>query len=391
MRVNESITQAADYSHQLDEKRKHHNSVKEAEIEKLKQIYDQKIAETSELGEEKYVSALKRNEERIIGATKDYEEKLNSYKENLSQTQKNIAQEELALKNEHEEKMRSARSQNINNIHDQFRNAKESQEAVESQIDNTVKLIADKSRAEKNHLERNAQFELNALSTEYNHKEINNEKNFRAQVEANIKAHEEEVRLQRDELKTSMSKTMQQGKRLEQEKVQVQKDELTFLENHQKEMISQKDADFKVRYENIVKEHDATIAEIKSHLEHDIRKMISDTSAQKRMIANKKDDKFYRIETLHPTVQETAKAYFVSLKVPEHEKESVHLSVHGREVKMTMTRKYTESLKEEDGTINKSTKNELYSKEFSSKDILNPKLMTQKYEDGVLTYKIQKL
>ena len=38
MRVNESITQAADYSHQLDEKRKHHNSVKEAEIEKLKQI-----------------------------------------------------------------------------------------------------------------------------------------------------------------------------------------------------------------------------------------------------------------------------------------------------------------------------------------------------------------
>lgn len=391
MKVNDSASLTAEYSRQLDEKRRHHNIAKEAELEKLKQIYDQKIEEANEHGEEKYVNALKRNDQRILGATKDYEEKLNSYKDNLSRTQKSIAQEELALKNEHEEKMSSARNQNINNIHDQFRNAKETQEAVESQIKNTVDLIADKSRAQKSQLERNSQFEINALSSQYNQKEINEEQQFRAQVEANIKNHEEEVRLQRNDLKTSMSKTMQQGKRLEQEKLQVQQEELAFLDNHQKEMITQKNADFKVRYENMIKEHDATIAEIKSRLDHDINKMIVDTSSQKKMIANKKDDNFYKIETLNPKVKETEKAYYVSLKVPEHEKDNVHLSVHGREVKMTMTRRFTESLQAEDGSINKSTKNELYSKEFGAMDLLNSKLISQKYEDGILSYKIQKL
>jgi len=58
---------------------------------------------------------------------------------------------------------------------------------------------------------------------------------------------------------------------------------------------------------------------------------------------------------------------------------------------MTLTRKYTDSLDAEDGSNNKSTKTELYSKEFSTKEILNPKSITQKYENGVLTFKILKL
>lgn len=79
------------------------------------------------------------------------------------------------------------------------------------------------------------------------------------------------------------------------------------------------------------------------------------------------------------------------MNIPEHEKENVHLSVHGRGVKMTLTRKFTDTLEDKDGSVNRSTRNELYSKEFPSKDILNPKLVAQKYEDGVLTYRIQKL
>ena len=174
MRVNDQASTAAEYARALEEKRRNQNVAKEAEIDKLKDIYNQKIATANEVGEERYVNALKKNDDRLLGATKDYEEKLNSYKENLAHTQKSIAQEEMALKNEHEEKMSNSRTQNINNIHDQYNNARESQDAVESQIKNTVQLIADKSRAEKNHLERNAQTEINALSSEFNQKEIKN-------------------------------------------------------------------------------------------------------------------------------------------------------------------------------------------------------------------------
>ena len=108
-------------------------------------------------------------------------------------------------------------------------------------------------------------------------------------------------------------------------------------------------------------------------------------------MTNKSDDQFYRIETLTPTVVENEKEYQVSLKVPEHEKENVHLSAHGRGVKMTLTRKFSDSIDQEDGSTSRSTRTELFSKEFPSKDILNPKVVSQKYEDGVLTYKISKL
>ena len=119
--------------------------------------------------------------------------------------------------------------------------------------------------------------------------------------------------------------------------------------------------------------------------------MLEKNSSQKRVIANQNEDQFYRIETLNPTIVDSPKDFLVSLAVPEHEKENVHLSVHGRNVKMTLTRKYSEFIEAKDGTIDKSNRNELFSKEFPSKDLLNQKQVVQKYEDGILTFKIQKL
>lgn len=390
MKVSDSSQ--AEYTRKLDEKITNQNRSKEAELEGLKKIYDKKIEAAKADGEERYASSLQRNSDLIVGASKDYEDKLNDYKQNLERTQKNLSKEEVALKMDHESKTKNARDQFLNNLNDQFINANEVEQSVHDQSKNNIQLLTDKARTEKNHLETKARTEMNALANDYNQKGVSEEKNFRARLEQDIRAHEEEeVRLQKSELKSIMDKDTEKSKRLESEKMQVQKEELTYLDNHQKDLIAQKQADFKVRYEAIVKEHDAILSELKTHLDTDIKKMIESTSTQKRMIASKNDDQFYRVETLNPVVNETEKEYIVSLKVPEHEKENVHLSVHGRDVKMTLTRKYSEMLEAEDGSSNKSTRTELFSKEFSSKDILNPKVISQKYENGELLFKIQKL
>ena len=384
-------TDLIDYSKKLTNKLRNETIKKEAEIENLKQIYDKRIDATKIEGEDRYINGIKRNDDLLVNASKDYEEKLNNYKENLSKTQTNIAQEENSIRNDHAQKIINYNDQFTNNIHEQLENASNNQEAVHDQAQQSLQTMMDKSRFIKSHMESKATTEVNALANDYNQKGITAEREYRSTLDNDLRNHHTEVEYQKSELKKSMDKTTEQNKRLEAEKNRTQTDELNYLDAHQKDMLAQKQSDFKIRYENLVKEHEGLIEKLKTHFEADVKKMVETNSGQKRIIANKSEDQFYRVETLNPVISENEKEYMVSLAVPEHEKENVHLSVHGRGVKMTLTRKYTDSIEDKDGSSNKSTRNELYSKEFPCKDILNAKLVTQKYEDGVLSYKIQKL
>ncbi|MGZ3808808.1 MAG: Hsp20/alpha crystallin family protein, partial [Bacteriovorax sp.] len=244
---------------------------------------------------------------------------------------------------------------------------------------------------ERKHIETNARTEVNALADSYDQKGISEERDFRSRLENDLRAHEEQIKSQRSDLKKVIDTTTEQNNRLKAEKVQVQKEELSYLDNHQKDVLAQKNADFKVRYENMAREHERILSELKTHLDRDVKKMVEQTSSQKKIIEDRAQDSFYRVETLSPMITETPKDFTVSLRVPEHEKEKVHLSVHNRDVKMTLARKFTDILDDQDGSTNRSTRSELFSKEFSSKDILNPKEIVQKYENGVLTFRIQKL
>ncbi|MDD4974803.1 MAG: Hsp20 family protein [Bacteriovorax sp.] len=391
MKVNDNNSEILDYSKKLDSKLRDQTVKKESEIENIKKIYEKKIDAAKIEGEDRYINSIKRNDDQLVGASKDYEDKLNNYKENLDKTQKSITQEENALRSDHSQKMESFKDQYLGNMREQFQSASDNQEALHQQNQNSMQTITDKARAEKNHLDNSARAEINALSSEYNQKGITTEREYRANLDNDLRTHQTDINLQKTELKKVMDKSTEQNKRLETEKLKVQTDELTYLDNHQKDILAQKQSDFKIRYENLVKEHDSLLTELKTHFEADVKKMVESSAGQKRIIANRVDDQFYRVETLNPTIAETEKEYQVSLAVPEHEKENVHLSVHGRSVKMTLTRKFTDSVEDKNGSTNRSTRNELFSKDFPSKDILNPKLVVQKYENGLLTYKIQKL
>jgi HSP20 family molecular chaperone IbpA len=57
-----------------------------------------------------------------------------------------------------------------------------------------------------------------------------------------------------------------------------------------------------------------------------------------------------------------------------------------------MSRKYSSALNDsEDNSVNRTSKTQLYSKEFEAKEIMNPKQISQKYENGILSFKIAKL
>lgn len=390
MKVNETSQNIIDYNKGLDDKLRNISKSKEKEIERVNEIYEKKVETAKSEGENRYANSIKHNDEMLASLNTDYEEKLKSYQDSLNHTQKNLAESEQAFKNYHAEKMLNLKEQAESNVQDEFQRATENQRAVHQSMKRAIDNVQDKSRAEQHHIETKARMQLSAIGNDYNQKSINQERDYRARFQTDALKHEEELRVQKSELKNVLDKNMQKGKQLEAQKLQVQKEELDYLDHHQKDMLAQRESDFKIRYQKMVEEHEKILNDLKTQVDSDIKKMIASSATQMKTVSNKLNDSFYRVETLNPKTTELEKEVIVAIKIPEYEQENVHLSVHGRDVKMTLSRKYTDSMEAQDGSINKSTRNELFSKEFTVTDILDPKKITQKYENGTLTFKILK-
>lgn len=368
----------------------HKISAKEKEIKQVGELYDKKIEAAKKDGEEEYVTSLDRNQNRMIGETNQYEEKIKGYQDRLKKAHETVQLEEKTLRDNSSSRLDNMKMQLEENFQEQFANTQENQRAITASTQESVKNLATKAKSERSQMESNSQYKINALSNELNSKSANIEKDFREQLTTDVKLHQAEVSRQRDELKKVMTNEADRSKRLSDEKMRVNNDQLTFQDQHQQEMLKQRDADFKVRYENMVKEHEAILKDLGDKLEVDKKKMVQSTSSEKKVIDNKTQDPFYRVDTLKPKMVEDLKTVTVSMPVAEHEKENVHLSTQGRVVKITLSRKFTDNMKEEDGSLNRSTRSELFSKELATTDLLSPKDIKQSYENGILSFLIQK-
>lgn len=363
---------------------------KEAEIRDLDSLYDKKTAMSRLEGEEQLAQALDRNNQRVISESSVFEEKIKGYQDRLKKVQDTVTKEELTLKTSEKQKLDELKTQLEENFQEQYFNTQENQRDISSATQASVKDIAIRSKSEKALLEGNAQYEINALSSEFNNKAANSEKDFRSKLDSDIRLHRTEVNNQKDELKKLMTMDNEKNKRLSNELNRVNKGQLDFQESHQKEMLSQREKDFKVRYENMVSQHNSILQNLSAKFEEDARKITSSTSTDKKILDSRSEDPFYRVEKLNPKLVEDLKTVTVSVPIAEYEKENVHLSTQGRSIKITLSRKYTDSLTSDDGTLNRSTRSELFSKELSTVDLLSPKNITQSFVDGVLSFKINK-
>lgn len=365
-------------------------AAKESEIKQVGALYDKKIESANIEGEQEFASSLDRNQQKIISETNQAEEKIKGYQDRLKKAREAVNHEETTVKAEHKTRLDDIKYQNEENLLDHFSSMTEHTRQIQNATQESVKNIAAKSNTEKANLESNTNYQINAFSADLNNKSANIEKDFKDKLNHDVKVHNAEMTLLRDQMKKTLLTEADKNKRLTDEKIRINNEQLNFQDRHQADMLKQREADFKVRYANMVKEHDSILKEISTRLEQDVKKMTEATSSEKKIISEKSIDPFYRVNTLNPKMTEDLKQVFVSLPVAEHEKENVHLSTQGRTVKITLSRKYTDHLTGEDGSLNKSTRSELFSKELKTADILNHKDIVQSYENGVLTFKINK-
>jgi len=365
-------------------------SSKEAEIESIDKLYDKKIETAKIDGEEKYLQNLERNQIRMNDETNLFQTKISEYENKLLKAREATQNEEERLKNHEDERIKELKNHSEENYQDQYLKAKDFQSEIQTKTQDDIKEMATNAKFQKLDLENNSKFEINALAQNYNNSIAVNEKEFRNSIETNIRAHQTEMLRQKDDLKKIMTEDNEKHKRLSLEKNRVNGDQLIYQDKHQKEMLKQRDQDFKARYDLIVKEHETILTDLTTKLNSDVKKMIESTTSEKKLISDRMEDPFYRIEKLMPKMTENEKVVFISMPIAEYEKENVFLSTQGRQIKMTLSRKYSEANVAVDGSRNKSTRNELFSKEFTSKDILDQREISRNYADGILTFKIKK-
>jgi HSP20 family molecular chaperone IbpA len=374
----------------LDKKLRSKKESKEKEIENLKEMYNKNIENIKINGEERYNQHVQLNEDRLSNATKNYEEKLNQYKENLEESKKNLKAEELAIRDDHAKKMVDLKIQNQSSLQDQYIKGKDTQDYMQSEFKKNTSQLASDFHQEKNKIENESRENLNQVLTELKSKSTTEERNYRENLDNDLRNHKQELTQNKDEFNKETNSLAEQHKRLLSEKQNAQNSEIQFLDQHHKNTVLQREKDFKNRYASVVDEHNAILEKLKAQFEEDAKKIFSSSAEQKRIFESKVQDQFYRIETLQPSVFENEKEVIISVPVAEYEKDNLQLTTHDRTINLSLSRKFDQSVTAEDGTKNRSNRSEIINKEFTTKELLDHKSVVQKYENGLLKFKITK-
>ncbi len=163
-----------------------------------------------------------------------------------------------------------------------------------------------------------------------------------------------------------------------------------FKINEQEEALKQLDRSFKEKYESLVASHELVMNNLKRRFEADFKAQLESVADTRAVIENKGGDPFYSVTKLSPTLTEDEKSYTISLEVPEHERDQVNLAADGRQLKLTVGRRFEERLEGPTGRVDKTVRTEHHTKIFDVAHIVDQRQITQSYQDGLLSYKIMK-
>lgn len=129
-------------------------------------------------------------------------------------------------------------------------------------------------------------------------------------------------------------------------------------------------------------------------LEDKNKKLVEDlkTSLTKEITktSDRNNDPFFKFETLKPKLKSFEDRVEISVEIPEHSKQDVQLTFNGKEAIISFNRRFADASKEVDGTINKINKVETFTSRLQTGTFLNAKTMKSSYENGVMTYVVQK-
>lgn len=153
--------------------------------------------------------------------------------------------------------------------------------------------------------------------------------------------------------------------------------------------IKDQDVVFEAKYVETLKAKNEDLKNLDELNNKVLSKMKDDLKETLVTSVKKSDDPFYRFTEMKPKMTQFEDRVEISVDVPDHAKQDLLLTINDKEAIINFNRRYDDTRKEA-GVTNKLHKVESFSTRLATDHHLDAKSVKSSYENGVMTYKIQK-
>ena len=374
----------------LNREQKNKIAAKEAELKQIK-LMGKKEIEAAHIQKENDLADIHtRNQIELAEAAGSKQEKLDKFNKELKDNQARLEKEYQNLTSTNRQKIESMNQRFNERYHSQFQASAEKADAIKEktnyeiqkiQLENDQEVINKQFATKKVIDDLNRSGDLKIKKTNKDFKSLQDQQKIeQAKMQSQSKlSHEEKMR--GIFKKNMIEKTYHTNRHA----MELQSDQKL----HQEKLKSEKQS-FEQKYKKLQEDHNLILARVKNQFSVDLQNLIKSKTDARASITEKADDPFYHIGKLNPIIQELPDAYIISLEVPAHEKENVQLSSNERQLNLSMGRRFQGNIEDQDGSINKAKRSEVYTKHFFVKDIVDPSKVEKSYEEGILKLKIAK-
>ncbi|MBI2520454.1 MAG: hypothetical protein HYV97_08545 [Bdellovibrio sp.] len=380
-------------SHELDSLKQQKSKLMEnenAEMESIKSYYkDQK--EKARLGYVEELGSMQDAQtQELLTKIDQYQERLNQKLDAYRKEEADLEKSRLAMMDANKQEIQNIRSEFLENRDFQFQNAlaenvklrQSNDEVLRKSRRDVSNVVADRQRETASILDRQA-LEHDAR--------IRRSANLFKQTTA---THEKEKETMLENMKQQTAKDIQFDSTRAQNLInghrKINESQMVLEQEKFKTLLNQQREIFLNRYNALKAANDRVINHASSKLAGGLDDLQAKLIHEKELIEVKGKDPFYHPTFLQPKIEDAGKYYLVHLEMPEHEKEFVMFNANQRTLKLSFTRKMAQNFQMEDGSLNKSNRSELVTKEISVPEIVDAKTVKQKYENGVLTFRVLK-
>ncbi len=375
---------------QLKKERQHQIDEQEKQTKQIRENFKEKKVQVKIQGEEDLHVAVTNNRKEIDKAMAGKKEKLEKFRTENIKHQKVLEDQRLDLDKYNDLRTTDMNSQYEEKYNTLFQEGSEKVQAFEEDINRRIANINADSNQEINHYRADMNLKLEDSAHEFGSRIKDKEDVHKAALRRNDVKHAAETGRKRLEHRDKTSKLLTSQNHETESRTVLHSEKLKTMDDHHTEQMKSKQKAFEAKTKRMDQEHLTVLELMKERFAQRLNALKDGFSKKKVMIEDRNSDSFYNVGKISPTLQEKVDSYILSMKVPEHERENITVSPRNRNIKITYHRNHSARVEEQDGSTHTSKRTELMTKQIPTSEILNNKGVTQKYENGVLQFKILK-
>ena len=373
-------------------KKKRQKEIKrgQQEVTNIKDYYDKAVSQTKVDGEKRYYEAKLKNENKLDQAYQEglqnFEEKQGIFEEDLKKVKEAFETEKRLYQN----KLKELNRRFSINLIDRSEYAEDMLSKIDGEHREAILNLEEISSKELAEAEMTAlkRIKSNQLRNRIKIEEQNNDFIKKMGDEGLIL--DEKLKNERLKSKKNLNDLIRIQDIKRQQAVKRHSEILEVKKDQHKEKILSEDKSFGQKISTLKENHQEVLDRVKNLFNRQKEELIKSHSKIKETLDNQHEDDFYHVNIIEPKLIDNGKEYLLYIKVPPHEKETTHVAARNRTINITVARRFEDRIENDDGTIDKSRKSEIFGKIIQTDDLIDHNGITQKYEDGNLIFKIQK-